>query len=241
MKPWMEDLTCEELEKIAFESHTPCYLEPEGIFGTSKICLLNIKDCLRVFWTIKSAFYGEFYESVKGFFEVCIQGCGKNILDIYDDETLAYLGYMREGEVDGTITIKEYKKKRSIIDNNEELAHFIENSLTDHLKSFKVDKFIYINDSEALNTFVVLIELSEHSLHDRKWLKSQLENRILYKKLFFNLKSNGTVSPWDQLMCGLNLKCEENILAFEIVKYESNQNIGGHEYLNKNEESINDY
>jgi hypothetical protein len=99
------DVTCEELEKIAFESHSPCYLEPDGISGESSgICALGLKDWIQVFFTIKSAFFSEFSESIKGFFEVCIQGCGINLLEIYDDETLSLLGYMNRPI--------DFKKKR---------------------------------------------------------------------------------------------------------------------------------
>ena len=54
IKPW-SDVTCEELEKIAFESHNPCYLEPDGL-KSSGICALRRDDWIQVFFTIKSAF-----------------------------------------------------------------------------------------------------------------------------------------------------------------------------------------
>jgi hypothetical protein len=116
------DVTCEELEKIAFESHSPCYLEPDGISGESSgICALGLKDWIQVFFTIKSAFFSEFSESIKGFFEVCIQCCGINLLEIYDDETLSLLGYMNRPI--------DFKKKRSINNDNYSLVVLIKNSL----------------------------------------------------------------------------------------------------------------
>ena len=215
------DVTCEELEKIAFESHTPCYLEPDG-YRLSGICKLELKDWIQVFFTIKSAFFDQFSESVKGFFEVCIQGCGMNLLDIYDDETLALLGYI--SNPNGVM------KKRSIKHNNYSMTQRIENSLLSLLKPYQVDIFVYINETQSSNTnmsFVVLINLAKQLfwVNRENWNseKSRLEEIILNKKLFLSLKSNGTVSLYDQIMCKLNQDCRSNpnILTYNILKYDS--------------------
>ena len=62
------DKTCTELKSAAFETHTPCYLKPDS--SSPSYCDLSIGDQLTVFWTIKSAFLGAFWPSLKGLFDV---------------------------------------------------------------------------------------------------------------------------------------------------------------------------
>ncbi len=71
--PWSK-ATCEELKKFAFDSHTPCYLEP--FQGKPSICDLGCWDWAQIFWTIKSGYTQAFVESLQGTIDV-ILGCGK--------------------------------------------------------------------------------------------------------------------------------------------------------------------
>ena len=48
-----ERYTCKSVEKAAFDSHAPCYLSPYQGFS---VCLLQVRDWLRIFWTIKSSY-----------------------------------------------------------------------------------------------------------------------------------------------------------------------------------------
>ena len=64
--------TCTELKSAAFETHTPCYLDPEP--SAPSYCDLSVGDRLRVFWTIKSAFVDAFGPSLKGLYDV-MTGC----------------------------------------------------------------------------------------------------------------------------------------------------------------------
>ena len=64
--------TCAELKSAAFETHTPCYLDPDS--SAPSYCDLSIGDQWTVFWTIKSAFVDAFGPSLKGLYDV-ITGC----------------------------------------------------------------------------------------------------------------------------------------------------------------------
>ncbi len=73
IRPWSNP-SCRELKHIAFDSHTPCYLEAYP--GAWSICELGCLDWAQVFWTIKSGFTQAFVESLKGTVDVML-GCGK--------------------------------------------------------------------------------------------------------------------------------------------------------------------
>jgi hypothetical protein len=73
---------CSEVKRLAFISHTLCYLKPNGKSG---ICSLSISDWLNVFLTMKSAlipFSGSALNSLKGVFEVGINCIFEIIFDI---------------------------------------------------------------------------------------------------------------------------------------------------------------
>ena len=64
--------TCTELKSAAFETHTPCYLNPDS--SAPSYCDLSLGDQWTVFWTIKSAFVDGFGPSLKGLYDV-MTGC----------------------------------------------------------------------------------------------------------------------------------------------------------------------
>ncbi len=60
--------TCAELKSTAFESHTPCYLNPDQ--SSLTYCDLSVGDKFRVFWTIKLSIYTATGPTLKGFLDV---------------------------------------------------------------------------------------------------------------------------------------------------------------------------
>ena len=76
IRPW-ESPSCDDIRQKAFESHTPCYLEPFP--NEPSICDLDCRDWAQVFWTIKGGFTDAFVESLKGTVQVML-GCGTNFL-----------------------------------------------------------------------------------------------------------------------------------------------------------------
>ena len=60
--------TCAELKSTAFESHNPCYLNPDE--SSLTYCDLSDEDKNTVFWTIKSSIYTAFFPTLKGFLDV---------------------------------------------------------------------------------------------------------------------------------------------------------------------------
>ena len=78
LRPW-NNLSCSDIKKIAFNSHSPCYIKPDS--SAPSICYLNPKDWALVFVTIKEAYSSEFWESLKGFFSVSLGCTGHYIID----------------------------------------------------------------------------------------------------------------------------------------------------------------
>ena len=72
------DKTCAELKSAAFETHTPCYLNPDS--SSLSYCDLSIGEQLTVFWTIKSAFVDAFGPSLKGLYDV-MTGCTNKFIE----------------------------------------------------------------------------------------------------------------------------------------------------------------
>ena len=76
--------TCTELKSAAFETHTPCYLNPAS--SAPSYCDLSIGDQWTVFWTIKSAFVDAFGPSLKGLYDV-MTGCTRKKLESIKQKT----------------------------------------------------------------------------------------------------------------------------------------------------------
>ena len=77
------DSNCSEIQRIAFISHTSCYLRPNGKSG---ICYLSFKDWWNIFFTMKNAlipFSGSALSTFKGVFEVGITCAWDLILNFY--------------------------------------------------------------------------------------------------------------------------------------------------------------
>ena len=60
--------TCKDLKSTSFDSHTPCYLNPDE--SSLTYCDLSDEDKNTVFWTIKSSISKAFWPSLKGFLDV---------------------------------------------------------------------------------------------------------------------------------------------------------------------------
>ena len=78
--------TCAELKSTAFESHTPCYLNPDA--SSLSYCDLSYWDRAKVFWTIKSALVDAFSSSLQGVLEV-MTGCTRAAVQSYAEKISA--------------------------------------------------------------------------------------------------------------------------------------------------------
>ena len=76
--------TCTELKSAAFETHTPCYLNPAS--SAPSYCDLSTGDQWTVFWTIKSAFVDAFGPSLKGLYDV-MTGCTRKKVESIKQKT----------------------------------------------------------------------------------------------------------------------------------------------------------
>ena len=94
--------TCAELKSAAFETHTPCYLDPDP--SAPSYCDLSIGDQLTVFWTIKSAFANAFGPSLKGLYDV-MTGCTSKKVESIKEKTKELLKKIKEAAVDAIIDL----------------------------------------------------------------------------------------------------------------------------------------
>lgn len=69
LRPWRK-LSCEDIRQWAFNSHTPCYLDPDK--GAPSICDLDCQDFFKIFWTIKGSFIqlDTSWETMKGMWNI---------------------------------------------------------------------------------------------------------------------------------------------------------------------------
>ncbi|XP_028396527.1 uncharacterized protein LOC114520461 [Dendronephthya gigantea] len=117
-----QEKTCAELKSVAFETHTPCYLNPLDDSSLS-FCDLSFSDRWTVFWTIKSAFIDAFSSSLKGMGDM-IAGCA------------------------GTDAEKAVKKVKEIFECNVDLPARITTWVTemDDVQPIQLDLSIEIDD-----------------------------------------------------------------------------------------------
>ncbi|XP_076076633.1 uncharacterized protein LOC143047449 [Mytilus galloprovincialis] len=54
LRPYLP-FTCEDVKRIAFDSHTPCYVKPIPESPSISVCNLDASDYFSVFWTIQSS------------------------------------------------------------------------------------------------------------------------------------------------------------------------------------------
>ena len=90
------DGNCDDIKKIAFESHAPCYV---GANGCLSICDLSCADWLKSFWTIKGSIVSSTSESLRGMVDVA-SSCKERVL------TCA---------VEGAVTIYPFGRMASLV------------------------------------------------------------------------------------------------------------------------------
>lgn len=121
LRAW-QTVSCKTLKEKAFESHTPCYLNPGE--NAVSYCDLSLQDKWKVFWTIKSGFKSAFLPSLKGAWDVLV-GCLARSKRPSHEETKTTLIQIRF-----TITILyedseiSPRKKRAVGADEEELGYF---------------------------------------------------------------------------------------------------------------------
>ena len=106
------DKTCTELKSAAFETHTPCYLKPDS--SSPSYCDLSIGDQLTVFWTIKSAFLGAFWPSLKGLVDVMTE-CAPVFIDSDIEKTKKNIKEAVDGITDYDYAIDKFNKATKIL------------------------------------------------------------------------------------------------------------------------------
>lgn len=107
LRPWYK-LSCEDIRQRAFDSHTPCYLDPDK--GAPSICDLDCEDFFKIFWTIKGSFIQQdtLWETLKGLWNIggrC--GVASQIPKCFKE---AYQGVKKAVIKISKIQIKKFKK-----------------------------------------------------------------------------------------------------------------------------------
>ena len=100
--------TCAELKSTAFESHSPCYLNPDK--SSLSYCNLSLSDRLKVFWTIKSFFPEAIVPGLNGLLEA-MTACTPAAVRSYAYNTKAKIK-----KAVSEITARENKTKDVIIE-----------------------------------------------------------------------------------------------------------------------------
>lgn len=154
IRPW-SDSNCDEIEKIAFDSHTPCYVKPGSAKG---YCSLSKIDQFKVFVTIKKAFLSEFSESINGAFGV-MKYCWGSLKDqLYDEYKIGMykLVYYQSPIVKNNLAIKTI----DFLDNSNKLSIKLSEQLNLNQNKIDVYTFIEINNNETNQTINAQIMLT---------------------------------------------------------------------------------
>lgn len=104
--------TCGELKNLAFETHTPCYINPDG--SSLSVCDLSPTDLGKVFWTIKGSFLSAFSPSVKGLWDVskvCTPIIVKDVKDKIDKAVENIVEPFKKISQKIKLTIKEMENR----------------------------------------------------------------------------------------------------------------------------------
>lgn len=75
VRPW-RSLSCKQVKELAFDSHVPCYVQPNDMIHGVSICNLGPLDLLSVFWTVKSSLVMSVdfsFETIEGFWKTIKQ------------------------------------------------------------------------------------------------------------------------------------------------------------------------
>ena len=110
LRPWRK-LSCEDIRQWAFNSHTPCYLDPDK--GAPSICDLDCQDFFKIFWTIKGSFIqlDTFWETLKGMWNIGARcGVASQIRKCFKPVKEAYLRVQKAVIKIIKIVIKKLKK-----------------------------------------------------------------------------------------------------------------------------------
>ena len=110
LRPWYK-FSCEDIRQWAFDSHTPCYLDPDE--GAPSICDLDCLDFFKIFWTIKGSFIqlDTFWETLKGMWNIGARcGVASQIAKCFKPVKEAYLRVQKAVIKIIKIVIKKLKK-----------------------------------------------------------------------------------------------------------------------------------
>ena len=110
LRPWYT-FSCEDIRQWAFDSHTPCYLDPDE--GAPSICDLDCQDFFKIFWTIKGSFIqlDTFWETLKGMWNIGARcGVASQIRKCFKPVKEAYLRVQKAVIKIIKIVIKKLKK-----------------------------------------------------------------------------------------------------------------------------------
>ena len=107
LRPWANP-TCEEIRERAFDSHTPCYLEPDK--DVPSICDLDYVQYAKIFWTIKGSFtkLDTAWESLKGMWNIATECTLSKIQQTYESAKQTFKDVIKFFK----IKIQKFKKRK---------------------------------------------------------------------------------------------------------------------------------
>ena len=156
LRPW-RSLSCKEIKELAFQSHVPCYVNPDEKRPGISICNLGPSDFFSVFWTVKSSLVmsvDSSLETINGFWDT-MQQCS------------FFKSYSFDGDIRNikmTVEHKGFKvirRRRSVSEKSIRLS----NDIVDHIaKQLNWDKkgivwFSYDDNSTTIASKKLLINI----------------------------------------------------------------------------------
>lgn len=164
MRPYVQ-MTCEEIENFAIETHSPCYLHPYP--DEPSICDLGLTDWAKVFWTIKGGFVDATSPSLEGMINVT-SGCAQNVLE----SVLEFVVQTYESGMRLIKLIVENNKqmigRKSLSEEYDDVANSIGKQLADqlHWKQNGVQWFVFVGNGSNTDEIGFNILLGSKSMYD---------------------------------------------------------------------------
>ncbi|XP_071129974.1 uncharacterized protein [Mytilus edulis] len=180
LRPW-RPFSCSEVKQFAFNSHVPCYVQPNEMVPEVSICNLDPSDVFSVFWTIKSSLVMSVDSSLE-----TINGLWNTM-----KQCIFFIKYSFDGDIRNIQMTIEHKglevirRRRSVSEKSIRLS----NDIVDHIaKQLNWDKrgivwFSYDDNSTSIASKKLLLNIfladgKKYDLDPKNVLKSDLNATV---------------------------------------------------------------
>ena len=150
------NITCEELQQRAYDSHVGCYVKP---YQGYSVCTLNPYDFLQIFWTVKTAFKSQFLSTFSQFLQTGFR-CGLKYTSAPETKYVKMIYFEISIYFPRNIT---NRSRRSTVLSNDEITFNVMKSISNQLSwdRYPIDWYSYTTNSSFENStnwnFMLLI------------------------------------------------------------------------------------